>query len=643
MATCFFALSGVLPRDEAIAAVKDSVEQTWGKRGDEVVRRNVAAIDAALDELHEVPLGALDSTRTRRPAVPADSPDFVERVTRLLLEGHGDRLPVSAFPPDGTWPTGTSRYEKRAIAVEIPIWDAELCVQCNRCSMICPHAAIRTSVFDPEQVADAPPEFHHVAETHTPELDGLRYVVQVAPDDCTGCRLCVEVCPAKDRSAPKHKAINMAPAVEHRERERTAFAFHESLRPIDRSRIPDASRTLSLLQPLFEFSGACAGCGETPYIRLLTQLYGDRLVIANATGCSSIYGGNLPTTPYRTDAEGRGPAWSNSLFEDNAEFGLGMRLGVDAQRHRAELLVERCAAHVSDRVLDELRSEPPAGDAAIARRREAVAALEAELAPIAAADGGYPGDGAAGDATELLALAEHLVPRSVWLVGGDGWAYDIGFGGLDHVLASNRKVNVLVLDTEVYSNTGGQASKSTPLGAIAKFASAGKETAKKDLGLLAMTYGHVYVASVAMQARSKQTATAFAEAEAHPGPSLILAHSPCIAHGYDLSQAPAQQKRAISAGAWPLFRFDPKRVAAGEPPLHIDADPVSVPMRSYMREEARFRMVELRDPDRFDRLVDAAERAVADRHALYEQLAQIRLPHTEDARAEEDGDGRPGV
>ena len=643
MATCFFALSGVLPRDEAIAAVKDSVAQTWGKRGDEVVRRNVAAIDATLEELHEVPLGALDSTRTLRPAVPADSPDFVERVTRLLLEGHGDRLPVSAFPPDGTWPTGTSRYEKRAIAVEIPIWDAELCVQCNRCSMICPHAAIRTSVFDPEQVADAPPEFRHVAETHTPELDGLRYVVQVAPDDCTGCRLCVEVCPAKDRSAPKHKAINMAPAVEHRERERTAFAFHESLRPIDRSRIPDASRTLSLLQPLFEFSGACAGCGETPYIRLLTQLYGDRLVIANATGCSSIYGGNLPTTPYRTDAEGRGPAWSNSLFEDNAEFGLGMRLGVDAQRHRAELLVERCAPHVSDRLLDELRSEPPTDDAAIAQRREAVAALEAELAPIAAAGGGYPGDGAAGDATELLALAEHLVPRSVWLVGGDGWAYDIGFGGLDHVLASNRKVNVLVLDTEVYSNTGGQASKSTPLGAIAKFASAGKETAKKDLGLLAMTYGHVYVASVAMQARSKQTATAFAEAEAHPGPSLILAHSPCIAHGYDLSQAPAQQKRAISAGAWPLFRFDPKRVAAGEPPLHIDADPVSVPMRTYMREEARFRMVELRDPERFDRLVDAAERAVADRHALYEQLAQIRLPHTEDPRAEEDGDGRPGV
>ncbi len=638
MATCFFALSGVLPRDEAISAVKDSVAQTWGKRGDEVVRRNDEAIDAALDELHEVPLGLVDSTRTRRPAVPGGAPDFVERVTRLLLEGHGDRLPVSAFPPDGTWPTGTSRYEKRAIALEIPIWDHELCVQCNRCSMICPHSAIRTSVFDPDQVADAPVEFRHVAETHTPELEGLRYVVQVAPDDCTGCRLCVEVCPAKDRSAPKHKAINMEPADEHRATERVAFAFHESLRPIDRSRIPDASRTLSLLQPLFEFSGACAGCGETPYIRLLTQLYGDRLVIANATGCSSIYGGNRPTTPYRTDADGRGPAWNNSLFEDNAEFGLGIRLGIDAQRHRAELLLERLGPLLPAQLLGELTGEDPADPLAIEARRQAIAALREELTQIATAGGGEPGDDAAGTATELSALAEHLVPRSVWLVGGDGWAYDIGFGGLDHVLASNRKVNVLVLDTEVYSNTGGQQSKATPLGAVAKFASAGKETAKKDLGLLAMTYGHVYVASIAMQARPKQAATAFAEAEAHPGPSLILAHSPCIAHGYDLSHSPVQQKRAISAGAWPLFRFDPKRVAAGEPPLHIDADPVSVPMRDYMREEARFRMVELRDPERFDHLVHAAERAVAERHALYEQLAEIRLPGPE-----EGGDGRPGM
>ena len=620
MSTCFFALSGVLPREEALARVKQSVVDTWGKRGPEIVRRNVAAIDATLEQLHEVALGEVTAYRHRRPAVPADAPAFVQNVTRLLLEGHGDKLPVSAFPPDGTWPNGTSRYEKREIALEIPIWEPDLCVQCNHCAMICPHTAIRTKVFEPEQATGAPEGFLHVPETVTPELAGLEYVVQVAPDDCTGCGLCVEVCPAKDRTQPRRKAINMTPVAEHRDRERASFEFFEHIPDVARTRIPVKPRTLALLPSLFEFSGACAGCGETPYLRLLTQLYGDRLVIANATGCSSIYGANLPTSPYTTGADGRGPAWSNSLFEDNAEFGLGMRLGVDAQRARAALLLDRCAAQLPG-VLVESLSADCAGDAeSIAKRREAVAELRLRLTDV-------DGD----DAEELDRLADFLVPRALWIVGGDGWAYDIGYGGLDHVIASNRDVNILVLDTEVYSNTGGQQSKATPLGAVAKFASAGKETRKKDLGLLAMTYGHVYVASVAMQARSPQTVTAMLEAEAHRGPSLIIAHSPCIAHGYDLVHSPAQQRRAIASGAWPLYRFDPSRVALGKPPLHIDSDPVSVSMREYMREEARFRMVELRDPQRFDQLVHAAERAVHERHALYLQLAQIKLPVPEDS------------
>jgi pyruvate-ferredoxin/flavodoxin oxidoreductase len=433
----------------------------------------------------------------------------------------------------------------------------------------------------------------------------------------------VEVCPAKDRSQPKRKAINMAPAERHRDTERVSWSFFEAIPDVARTRIPVESRTLALLPPLFEFSGACAGCGETPYLRLLTQLYGDRLVIANATGCSSIYGGNLPTVPYTTGPDGRGPAWNNSLFEDNAEFGFGMRLGTDVQEGRARLLLDRLASTLPAGLVASLRAPCDGEAGAIAARRGDVAQLRTLLAQAGADDGA--------DAVELDQLADHLVPVSLWIVGGDGWAYDIGYGGLDHVLASNRKVNVLVLDTEVYSNTGGQQSKATPMGAVAKFASAGKETAKKDLGLLAMTYGHVYVASVAMQARSHQTIKAFREAEAHPGPSLIIAHSPCIAHGYDLVHSPAQQRRAINSGAWPLYRFDPHRVAAGEAPLHIDADPVSVPMRDYMREEARFRMVELRDPERFDHLVRAAERGVTTRHALYQQLAQIHLPAPEDS------------
>jgi pyruvate-ferredoxin/flavodoxin oxidoreductase len=615
MQACFFALSDVLPVDDAFARMKDAAAATWGKRGDEVVRRNTAAIDDALASLHQVTVPtAADATRRRRPGVSDDAPDFVQRVTRLLLEGHGDQLPVSAFPPDGTWPTGTSRFEKRAIALDLPIWEPDLCVQCNRCSMICPHAAILTKVFEPDAAADAPPSFRSVPEGYTPELEGLSYTVQVAPDDCTGCGLCVTVCPARDRTQPKRKAINLRPADEHRAAEREAFDFHRQLPDVSRSRIPRTRSGIALLEPLFEFSGACAGCGETPYLRLLTQLVGDRLVIANATGCSSIYGGNLPTSPYTTDASGRGPAWSNSLFEDNAEFGLGLRLGADSAADRARALLDRFAPQLPADLVAAFAAPCSTGDdAAIAARRDAVDRLRVVLADV---DGG----------SELSDCADALVPRSVWLVGGDGWAYDIGFGGLDHVLASGRDVNVLVLDTEVYSNTGGQQSKATPLGAVAKFASAGKETSKKDLGLLAMSYGHVYVASVAMQSHTAQALTALQEAERYAGPSLVIAHSPCIAHGYDLVDSPAQQRRAVRSGAWPLFRFDPRRVGAGESPLVIDSDPASLPLREYLEREARFRMVELADPERYERLVTAGEAAIARRHALYEQLARVQLP-----------------
>ena len=619
MQTCFFALADVLPVDVALEEIKASVQATWGRRGPEIVRRNVDAIDAALAELHEIAIPeSASAPGPSRPTVPDDAPDFVQRVTRLMLEGHGDRLPVSAFPPDGTWPTGTSRFEKRAIALEIPIWEPDLCVQCNRCSMICPHTAIITKVFEPEHAAGAPASFRSEPEGFSPELEGLSYTVQVAPDDCTGCGLCVEVCPAKDRTRPKRKAINMASAAEHRDRQRDAFDFFRQIPDVPRTRIPRESRTLALLPAMFEFSGACAGCGETPYIRALTQLFGDHLVIANATGCSSIYGANLPTTPYTTGADGRGPAWSNSLFEDNAEFGFGLRLGLDATARRAHALLETLSSRLPGALVAELAEPCGKDDEQLERRRRAVVELHDHLAGITDPD-----------AHALSEIADAFTARSVWAIGGDGWAYDIGYGGLDHVLASNRDINVLVLDTEVYSNTGGQQSKATPLGAVAKFASAGKETRKKDLGLLAMSYGHVYVASVAMQARSNHTLRALLEAESYPGPSLVIAHSPCIAHGYDLVHSPAQQARAIASGAWPLYRYDPRRVAAGAPPLVIDADPTSMPMREYMEQEARFRMVEMRDPDRFTTLVRAAEHAVRDRHALYEQLAQIRLPDPE--------------
>ncbi|WP_135451128.1 pyruvate:ferredoxin (flavodoxin) oxidoreductase [Tabrizicola caldifontis] len=608
MQACFLALSDVLPRDTALAALKDSVAETWGKRGPEVVRRNVAAIDAALAGLRAVPLPErTTSTHALRPSVPTGADDFAQRVTRALLDGQGDELPVSAFPPDGTWPSGSSRLEKRAIALEIPVWEPDLCVQCTRCAMICPHAAIRVKVFDPGALADAPQGFRSRPEAFEPALEGMHYTVQVAPEDCTGCGLCIELCPARDRQNPKRKALNAAPLADHLETERAAWEFFLTLPSAPLDALPIDRRTASLREPLFEFSGACAGCGETPYLRLLSELFGDRLLIANATGCSSIYGGNLPTTPWTKNAEGRGPAWSNSLFEDNAEFGLGMRLALDSRRAR---VLAAAQAVLPERLAAELAAMPrqTADPAEVTRIR----ALLAEAAALA-------GDGLAHDLDALL-------PTSLWIVGGDGWAYDIGYGGLDHVLASGRKVNVLVLDTEVYSNTGGQASKATPTGASAKFAVAGKEGRKKDLGLLAMSYGHVYVAEVGLQARPDQTVQAMLEAEAHPGPSLIIAASPCIAHGYDLAQSPRQQRRAISAGALIPYRFDPARIARGEAPLQLDAPEPSLDMVDYMGQEARFRMVELRSPERARALLQAAREGARQRQALYRQLSGIHLP-----------------
>jgi pyruvate-ferredoxin/flavodoxin oxidoreductase len=499
------------------------------------------------------------------------------------------------------------------------VWDPAICIQCNKCALVCPHAAIRAKVYAPALLADAPPTFK-ATDYRAGELKGGRYTIQVAPEDCTGCHLCVVVCPAKDKSNPRHKAIDMAPQAPLRDAERENYAFFLGLPDPERTAVRLDNKGSQLLEPLFEYSGACAGCGETPYLKLLTQLFGDRLLMANATGCSSIYGGNLPTTPYTTNREGRGPAWSNSLFEDNAEFGFGFRLAVDGHRLHAERLVRELAPQIGDRLVGDLLAARQDDEAAIGAQRGRVALLRERLREM-------PGAGA----RWLEQLADYLVKKSVWLVGGDGWAYDIGFGGLDHVLGMDRDVNILVLDTEVYSNTGGQQSKATPIGAAAKFASAGRAIAKKDLGFEAMSYGHVYVARIAFGASDQQTVRAFLEAESFPGPSLIIAYSHCIAHGYDMRDGATQQRLAVDAGMWPLYRFDPRRIERGEPPLHLDSGPPKIPIERYMRNEARFRMVEKLDPKRFKFLLELARQHAAERFALYQQMAEITLPRSGDA------------
>jgi len=616
MQTCFFAIAGLLPKDEAIKHIKKAIEKTYGKRGPEVVRRNCEVVDQALAHLHEIKVPtAVSAKRTRPPIVAERAPDFVQKVTAVMLAGKGDLLPVSAFPVDGTWPIGTAKWEKRNIALEIPVWDTKVCIQCNQCALVCPHAAIRAKVYDEGALAGAPQTFKSTPFKGN-EYKGQLYTIQVAPEDCTGCTLCVNVCPAKDRTNPKHKAIDMAPQPPLREAERVNYDFFLNLPEVDRTTMTRVDHKQSqFLEPLFEYSGACAGCGETPYLKLLTQLFGDRLLIANATGCSSIYGGNLPTTPYTTNRDGRGPAWSNSLFEDNAEFGFGFRLALDAHVAAARGLLQRLAPQVGEGLVTAILDADQSTEAGIAEQRKRVLALRQQLSGT---------DGA--DARRLETRADYLVKKSVWLVGGDGWAYDIGYGGLDHVLANRRDVNILVMDTEVYSNTGGQASKATPLGAAAKFAAAGKPVGKKDLGLLANMYGHVYVAKVAFGAKMAQTAQAFLEAETYNGPSLIIAYSHCIAHGYDMAKGAVQQKLAVDSGVWPLYRFDPRRLVKGEPPLHLDYGPPKARVADYMRNESRFRMVERADPARYKRFVADAQAEAQKRYAIYQQLAGITVP-----------------
>jgi pyruvate-ferredoxin/flavodoxin oxidoreductase len=631
MQTCYFAISGILPREEAIAHIKKSIEKTYGKRGPEVVRRNCEVVDQAVSHLHEVPVPKkVSSAHSRPPLVSEKAPDFVQKVTAVMLAGKGDLLPVSAFPVDGTWPVGTAKWEKRNLALEIPVWDPKVCIQCNQCALVCPHAAIRAKAYDEGALREQPSTFKSTAY-RGPEYKGKFFTIQVAPEDCTGCNLCVNVCPAKDRTNPKHKAINMEPQAPLREAERANYSFFLDLPELPRTEIARLDHKGSqFLEPLFEYSGACAGCGETPYLKLLTQLFGDRLLIANATGCSSIYGGNLPTTPYTVNRDGRGPAWSNSLFEDNAEFGFGFRMALDAHLAAARALVQRLSPRIGDVLAKELLEADQAGEAGIAFQRERVTELRKKLAGMNAPE-----------ARRLETLADYLVKKSVWLVGGDGWAYDIGYGGLDHVLASRRDVNVLVLDTEVYSNTGGQQSKATPLGAAAKFAASGKPIGKKDLGLLANMYGHVYVARVAFGAKMAQTAQAFLEAEAYPGPSLIVAYSHCIAHGYDMAQGVAQQKLAVDSGVWPLYRFDPRRVVKGEPPLHLDYGPPKAKVADYMKNESRFRMIERADPARYKKFLEDAQAAAERRYAVYQQLAGIKVPVPEPAKENVGGEESP--
>ena len=611
MQTCFFALSGVLPREEAIHQIKHSIEKTYGKRGEIIVQKNFAAVDQALDNLHEVQvIQEVASAFDIQPPIPAQAPEFLRNVTSKIIAGAGDSLPVSAFSPDGTFPSGTAQWEKRNIALEIPVWDSDLCIQCGKCVLVCPHSVIRAKIYDPKLLENAPASFKSTAARWR-DFKEHHYTLAVAPEDCTGCTLCVQVCPAKSKSEARHKAINMASQPPLREQERENWDFFLQLPEMDRAPLSMGQvKDAQLLEPLFEFSGACAGCGETPYIKLMTQLFGDRSLIANATGCSSIYGGNLPTTPYTMNHQGLGPSWSNSLFEDNAEFGLGMRLAADKQADYARYLVEHLAGQVGEDLAAQILAAGQVTEEDISQQRERVKALKEKI-----------GNLDTPEARDLLKVADYLVKKDVWIVGGDGWAYDIGYGGLDHVLASGKNINVLVLDTEVYSNTGGQMSKATPRAAIAKFAAGGKENRKKDLAMMAMTYGNVYVANVAMGGNDTHTIKAFLEAEAYDGPSLIIAYSHCIAHGYDLAFGMEQQKAAVQSGYWPLFRFNPVLAKEGKNPLHMDSRAPSLPLEKYVYNETRYTMLVKSRPEVASQALKLAEEDVRARWELYEKWA----------------------
>jgi len=615
MQTCFFAISGVLPREEAIGQIKKSIEKTYGKRGEEVVRKNFAAVDSALDGLHEVTLpSAAEGDRELPPVVSDEAPDFVKNVLGEIIAGRGDQLPVSAFPADGTFPTDTARWEKRSIALEVPVWDPVTCIQCNKCSLNCPHAAIRPKIYDPAALKGAPATFKHT-DAKGKEFKERVYTLQVAAEDCTGCGLCVHACPAKNKHEVRLRAINMESLAPIRAQERENFDFFLDLPELDRRELKIGTvKGSQFLEPLFEFSGACSGCGETPYVKLVSQLFGDRSIVANATGCSSIYGGNLPTTPWARNADGRGPAWSNSLFEDNAEFGFGYRLSIDKQTEHARELLAELKDEVGAELADAILGAEQKSEADILEQRERVAKLTQKLA---GSDNPRAG--------RLRDIADMLVTKSVWIMGGDGWAYDIGYGGLDHVLAMGRNVNILVMDTEVYSNTGGQMSKATPLGAVAKFAASGKPTGKKDLGMMAMGYGNVYVAQIAMGASDAQTVKALVEAEAYDGPSLIIAYSHCIAHGIDMGKGTDNQKAAVQSGHWPLFRFNPDRIKEGKNPLMLDSKPPSIPLEDYIYQETRFRMLAKSKPERAAQLLAQAQELTDARWRFYEQLAAMHF------------------
>ncbi|MDP6709611.1 MAG: pyruvate:ferredoxin (flavodoxin) oxidoreductase, partial [Alphaproteobacteria bacterium] len=626
MQACFFAISGVLPQDEAIARIKEAIQKTYGRKGEALVERNFAAVDAAVDHLHEVPVpDAVNATYELPPTVPDAAPDFVKQVTAMMLAAKGDMLPVSAFPVDGTWPVGTTRWEKRDLALETPTWLPELCIQCNKCALVCPHAAIRVKVYPEAALADAPEGFLAMDYKGKEFGPGAKYTVQVAPEDCTGCTLCVGVCPGHDKADPERLSLEMV-AHHHPipKRDLEGWDFFLTLPEADRTKLRPNVKMSQFGEPLFEFSGACSGCGETPYIKLVTQLFGDRSVIANATGCSSIYGGNLPTAPYTTNAEGRGPAWSNSLFEDNAEFGLGHRLAIDTHAEHATRLLTELRDQVGDGLAGELLGASQADETGIIAQRQRVDALRAKLALIDDEK-----------ARRLEQLADYLVRKSVWVFGGDGWAYDIGYGGVDHVLSSGVDVNMLVMDTEGYSNTGGQQSKATTIGAAAKFATAGKAQPKKDLRLLAMIGGGAYVASVAFGARDAQTVRAFQEAESYHGPSIIIAFSPCIEHGYDLGHSLEQMHLAVESGYWPLFRYDPRRLWRGERPLQLDSKAPTIPLSEYLEKENRFALIARRDPDRYAELLHLAEEDLTRRRAVYEKLAELSIPAPEALAAAE--------
>lgn len=613
MQACFFAISNILPREQAIAEIKNAIKKTYSKKGDAIVQKNFAAVDASLAHMHEVviPAEATSTLHTALP-VPADAPEFIQKVTGEIIAGRGEQLPVSAFADvvDGTWPTGTTQYEKRCIATEIPVWDPETCIQCGKCSIVCPHGVIRMKVASDEELANAPASLKR-ADYKGKEFAGKKFILQISAEDCTGCGICTSACPAKNKADPEKKAINMDHIENHIEAEVANWKFFETLPYVKRTDVAkNLPKTTQMIQPLFEFSGACAGCGETPYVKLLTQLFGDRMVVANATGCSSIYSGNLPTTPYTKDEKGHGPAWANSLFEDNAEFGLGMRFSIDQQTATAKALLEGLKSELGD-VAEKMMANPQKTDAEIDAQRENVKALRAKLAGMNSKE-----------AKELDNLADYLIKKSVWILGGDGWAYDIGFGGLDHAIASGKNVNILVMDTGVYSNTGGQQSKATPMGASAKFATAGKALPKKDLAMIAMSYGNVYVAQVSMGANDMQVIKAMNEAEAFDGPSIIIAYSHCIAQGFNLIDGLTHQKEAVDTGSWPLYRYNPDNVKEGKAPLMLDSKAPSKPLSDYMSSETRFQVVKKANPERYETLLNKAQENVNEKRSLLEHMSQ---------------------